>query len=384
MYDRYLAHPQAHPLSLLFKTLSIIGLITLASGCASRPLPYHFSPGEPPSWTKKELFTEGERLYVVGLSPATFEVQSDVDLAQRDAQAKLSQYFSSEVRSRVSLWTLQGSVGGEEVDVESSEVDIEVSSHIQVEQTEVMKSFRDAKTTTQYVLVSLDRERWLKQIRGRLKRLIEKNEALLNRMKAYLKDQAPLEGYRTLQGAVRLVQKSGKDLVIMRLLDKDHSYEERIDQLKHRLKQYDQTLKQESPFVLEIQAPPTPLGDRLKRQAVSNWTTFLKELGFQVQARRSPSAIRIQMKIDQSFVRRDLVGDRVDFVHAASGSLQVMEPSGLERVDLSVTLGDQTYTESDPDQQRAIERALELSKGRLLAKGRSLFRSQYVDPDEEP
>ena len=169
----------------------------------------------------------------------------------------------------------------------------------------------------------------------------------------------------------------------MRLLEKDHPYEERINQLKHRLKQYDQTLKQEYPFVLEIQAPPTPLGARLKQQATSNWTTFLKGLGFQVRARRSPSAIRIQMKIDQSFVRRDTVGDRVDFVHAASGSLQVMEPNGSERVDLSVTLGDQTYAESDPDQQRAIERALELSKGRLLAKGRSLFRSQYVDPDEE-
>ena len=125
------------------------------------------------------------------------------------------------------------------------------------------------------------------------------------------------------------------------------------------------------------------MGTQLKKQVVSNLSTFLNEVGFKVSPDLSPNTIRFKMEIKQSFVNQDQIGRHTHFVHAAAGSIKVIDPSNTELVDLAVHLGNQTYTESDPNQQKAIKKALKLSQSRLEAKWRSLFRSQYLDPEDE-
>ena len=72
---------------------AILGISLLSFGCSSHAHQYRFSRGDTPNWTQKALFTQQNRVYVVGMSQATFEVQEDLDLAHKDAQVKLSQYF---------------------------------------------------------------------------------------------------------------------------------------------------------------------------------------------------------------------------------------------------------------------------------------------------
>jgi hypothetical protein len=166
-------------------------------------------------------------------------------------------------------------------------------------------------------------------------------------------------------------------------LKKKNKYDAHFEKIKNTLKAVDHTLKTQFPFVLEVKVPNTPVGLRLKKQAISSLTTFINELGFKVHSHASPNTIRLKMKIAHSFVNQDQIGAHTHFVHAASGYIKVIDPSQTELVDLAVNFGGQTYTESDPNEEKAIQKALKLSQGRMQAKWRSLFRSQYVDPEEE-
>ena len=363
--------------------LSIVWMSLLLGGCSSSASYYRFSKGQTPNWTQKSLFTERNRLYVVGVSPTTFEVQEDLDLAHKDAQVKLSQYFSSEVQSKVSIWSLSGSASGEELDEESSELDVEVSSQIRVEQTRIIKKFREAQSKTQYVLVSLDQGKWLKQLKKRLNKVFKKTRSLMKKLKKELKSKNHLNAYAYLQRAAQQIQHVNTDLVVIQLLQEKNQYDQKVEQIKKALENYDQKIKSTSPFYLKIESRSGALGARLKKQALGNLTNFINRLGFQVQAETEGKGVQVKMKIEQAFVNQEQIGARTSFVHAAAGSIQVYDVNGKEKVDLAVNLGNQSYTEADADQQEAMKKALKLSKDRLLAKWRSLFRNQYVNPEED-
>ena len=109
---------------------------------------------------------------MVGVAPVTSHVQRDVELATRDAKARVAQMFASQVVSRTTDWAVSTG-GSSEGDRQITQQNIEVRTNVKVEDVTVAGTYRDKATKTQYVRIIVDRVAWTRRLEKRLGKTYE-------------------------------------------------------------------------------------------------------------------------------------------------------------------------------------------------------------------
>lgn len=349
--------------------LSLLLLCLYAAGCGGPN--FFFDKAPAPDWlrqTTSEL--SHSKIQMVGTTPTTTQVKNDYDLAVRDAKNQIAQLFMSQVVSRTTDWSL--SLGREDTeDRQVLQQNIEVRTNVKVDNVKVLHHYRDEETQTQYVLITVDRRAWATRINLKTETAFTQLSHALETARAALDTRRPLKAYGTLLKAFQKGQEIQPDIVVLELLAPKQGAERKLNELHHQLREVSQELRDHHPVYIQVKAPDTQIARDLRIKL----ETFFNGYGF--SAASTEDSIRISVVIDQRFVNKERVAGRREFVHSATGSIKVVEPSGSEFTSISFHLSPNSYTEQHRDRAQAAENALRLGADAITSKFRSLFRKEF-------
>ncbi|MDP7038692.1 MAG: hypothetical protein QGI45_06000 [Myxococcota bacterium] len=351
--------------------LSLSALLASVVSCGPN---YHWDEGPSPDWTREIKGIRARQISMVGMAPATPDVQRDVELATRDAQARIAKLFYSEISSRSVDWQV-ASVGGladEERNV--AQQTIEVYSEVKVDDINVQVSFRDEETKSQYVGVTVNRVAWANKLADRINASLGEIEKRTLRASGELKKKQALSAYKDLMEAYQFGFEIETDVIVMDLLDASSEVAAKLTAYKDALDELRAKVQKTYPIKLGVFCAD----ERVSKSFNGNLTEFFKGRGFRVLEKGfDPKAIVIRGEMEQHMVNWEKVANRTEYIHAANGSLKVLEPSGKEVNHLSVQLSGDGYTERATNKEEAKLKALQLAADTLAAKLRSNFRRIY-------
>jgi len=359
-------------MKLIQRFLGTIFVLGFAVACAGPN--YYFDDGPSPDWTRETTSRiSSKAIRMVGTSPVTSQTQRDQDLAVRDAKAKIGQLFVSQVKARSTDWTL--ALQGGEKDSERLVLNqqVEVRTNVKVEGVKVASSFRDEATRTQFVVVTVDRRAWSKKIKKRvLQRMSEVNSAI-DAAQGKVSERRAMSAYQNLLRGSLLVQEVEQDLIVVDLLDPQLGLGKQMSELIQKIAGVNRALSENFSFVLSLKAPNSTLIETVQ----TNIEEFLNGYGFSLSKAATANTVQITAEIGQKHVKKERVGNRTEFIHAATGLLRVTEPDGSEVRSLSLSLNPRSHTERDTKRKMAAEKALQLAADTITSKFRSQFRQAF-------
>ena len=355
--------------NVLWTTLTTITLASIACGGPN----FQFDPAPAPGWTA-ELNTDvkASSIQALGQAPATIQPQRDVELALRDAKARIAQVFESQVKSRSSDWSMALAGGERESERAVTQQNVEVRSNVTVEDVEVTETYRDEATKTQYVKVTVDRRAWTAKLQGRLKEGLAQMKAKLDGAETSIGSRKPLTAYGELVAAYELGRKIEPDIVVIDLLSSELGMRAELTQMHNHLGNLNKVLRNDFQFSINVKCTDGTVASQL----ASNIEAFLNGHGFRV-IKKGGKPILVKVTVEQRFVDKEQVADRTEYVHAGGGELRVFEPDGTEMASLAVILSADRYQERDADKKKAKKKALSLAGDTIAAKLKSAFRTAY-------
>lgn len=335
---------------------------------------YYFDKGPSPEWTRDSTSTIGQKgIRMIGTAPVTSQTQRDLDFAVRDAKARIGQLFISEVKSRTTDWSLSLQGGNRDGERQVLNQNIEVRTQMKVEDVKVEISYRDKETRTQYVAVTVNRKAWSSKIQKRITSKLGDLAEALSSAKVHRDKRQGLAAYTKLQEGYAMGASIQSDIIVIDLLEPKLGLGGKLATLKNELDNVNRSLRESFSFQLKIKSRAPAIGADFNAKLEE----FLNGYGFSLGAQKTPNVILITAEIQQKFVTKENVGNRVEFVHAAQGKLRVTDADGSEVRSLSISLPKSSYTERGPNRKAAARKALELAGDSLSSKFRSQFRKTF-------
>ena len=354
---------------------AFIPLFILLCACGPK---YYYSGGAQPEWLN-QVSGDGDtkRLQVVGMSPLTSNVQHDTELAIRNGKAQVAAMFVSEVDSRLTLWTMTSEKNGKVDNKEMMQNNIQIRSKVKVGDVRILESFRDKKTKSQYVLLTVDKNQWKsslqKQIGAKLKMLVEAKE----KAKASHAKKAALKTLQHLQKGYQIGGIMEPDIIVIDLLAPENKVAETIRSHKTEMDTIKEDILTSHPFQIKVNISNDKLGSDVKEKLEN----FLSELGhgFQfAEPKKAVKGIEVNISIGQEFIKTESVGSRVEYVHAAKGKITFTEPNGSVFDEMTVSLRSKAYTVRAQNEAEGKEKALALAVETIGSKFRSKFRQTLL------
>tara|TARA_Y100001934_G_C12237825_1_gene718744 strand:+ start:96 stop:1181 length:1086 start_codon:yes stop_codon:yes gene_type:complete len=350
-------------IAVLFALFSIVG--------CSGPN-YYLDEGKSPDWLRQTTSKiGGANIEMLGTAPITTQVKTDYELAVREAKNQIAQLFMSQVISRTNDWSLVLSKENGGQDRQVLQQNIEIRTNVKVDDVRVLRKWRDEETHTQYVLVRVDRGAWAQKISRRTEQTFKQLENAFARAKNNIEANRPMQGYKFLLKAYEHGRLLEPDIVVLELLDPRKGAKSKLNQIHETLRTLSQTLRDEVGFSIQIECPDSTIAS----DAQANLKSFLNQYGFTTAQR--PRMIRIAGEIGQRFIKKEKIANRIELVHAAQGSLRVLEADGSEVQALSFVLPPNGYTEQNKNKRQAKKAALQLGGDTIVSKFRSLFRKAF-------
>ena len=334
---------------------------------------YHFTDGPTPPWVNQVTANQGSgNLQAIGMSPLTSNVQHDTEMATRDAKSKIAQMFVSEVDSRLTVWNMAMDVNGEQSNANAVQKNTAIRSKVRVEDTRVIASFRDKSTMQQYVQLGVDQSRWMGKLQTRIGSKLKEMQSAVNEASAAKKDGRAFFALQSISKGYQHGKKLEPDALVMGILSPGHKSSEAFTELKSQLFTMRKAIISEHPFQLDISAGPD--GKWTLRNQVADY--LKKELGATVLAagQSQPNAIKIAISYGQTQIKRERVGRRIEFVHAANGAIKAQEPNGSDIPALSYFLPEKTNIVRAKTPKEGAQQGAQLAADTLNSKFRSLYR----------
>ena len=311
---------------------------------------YYFSESPSPDWirtTPKGI--SGKQIRMVGASPVTSQVQRDVDLAVADAKAKIGQLFVSEVKARSTDWTL--SVNSEDKQEERLVLNqqIEVRTEIKIEDPVMQAKYRDEASRSQYVVVTVDRNKWSRKLNSRVTSALKNISTRITEAEEALSANHPLQAYGFLLKASKEGQDAQADVIVVDLLNPRLGLGKQLSESRAKLAKINLRLREQFTFGLRVESK----NEEALKSLSASLETFLNKFGFGLTLKNGSNLIQIKIEVGQKAVKKERVGERVEFIHEAYGKLKVYEPSGQEVRGLSFSLPTGSLQEQSVDQDLA-------------------------------
>jgi len=335
---------------------------------------YYFSEGPSPDWirtTPKGI--GGQAIRMVGATPVTSQVQRDVDLAIADAKAKIGQLFVSQVKARSTDWTLSVSSENSQEERLVLNQQVEVRTEIKIEDPVLQSKYRDEASRTQYVEVTVDRNKWSQKLNARVTSALKNISSKISEAEEALSARRPLRAYSALLKASKEGQDAQADVIVVDLLNPRLGLGKKLSEGRAKLTKINRSLREQFTFDLSVQSKNKDAIDALR----TAFETFLNKLGFGLARAKGSTTITLEVEMGQKAVKKERVGNRTEFVHEAYGKLKVYEPTGEEVRGLSFSLPAGNLREQSVDQDLAIEQAMQLAVDTIGSKFRSQFRSHF-------
>lgn len=330
---------------------------------------FQFDAAAAPPWLRGAQ-DDGGMLREVGQATATLNVQRDAELATRDAQNRIAQRFASQVVSRSSDWAVAVATGDEQQSGQVVTQDIEIRTNVRVENTKVLSNYRDETTQTHYVLLGVDRKEWAAAVAARVSQGARTIATQVDEAERALQAKRALAALGILAEARLAGAGIEGDVLVLDMLQHEKAAAAELNALRARLASIEAAAKLKHAMRLEVRCSDAALAADVRRGV----ETFVKGLGFAVASRSTDGDLRIELEIDQRFVRAEKVANRHEQIHAAVGSIRVIDADGSEVGTLAVTLPG-TSTERDVQAEAAKAKALKLAADTVAAQFRSRFRA---------
>ncbi len=350
--------------------ISRIAVFALLIGCGPK---YHFDRGDTPPWTIQTAQQSGSTIEVVGSSPITSQVQHDRELALRNAKARVARMFSSEVKSKVSLWVLQSNVGDQASNKNLSKQNIQIKSNVKVEDVTVKQNWRDKSTNTHYVLISVDKTKWARKLIKRIKAQISDLKTENQKAKDALGQRKPLTAYKHILKGYEIGASVEPDIAIVDMLQPNNTAAKTVTGVKSDLDGLHDKLREKHPFSLELSCEIPDICADLR----TNMESFLNNLGFSLNENRTEASIHIEAGASVKSKKKERVGNRVEHIFSSSGKLKVTEPDGSVVKSLSVSLRPGVYTDRGNTPGEGRNKAFRLGVDTLSSQFRSKFRKEF-------
>jgi len=347
---------------------SLVAFLAIAAaGCAGPGV--RFDPGPRPDWIRTSTRASADAIEAVGSAPATVDPNRDADLALRDAKGRIAGMVESQIVARSSDWSLSvaGPSGVERQVVSQS---IEIRSRASVEDLQLVGSYRDEATRSQYVRIRVDRVAWAQRVHRRLDQGLRQLEDRLGSARDALARHRALRAWELALAGAAAGRALEPDVLLSDVLSDRSGPRTRLAEIERQLEALRREVVESHPFAIEIDAPAGAA-----RRLRADLREFLAPYGFGV--RDADRSIRVAIALGQHPLRTERVAGRREYVHAATGEVSVRDADGSRVERLCLVLPSERYLERDVVQEEAARRALLLSADAVASLFRSVFREAF-------